>query len=48
LLGRLTPAIRAMLPLPLPLALLVLRIPADDEQPPFAPDDLALRAHLLD
>src|SRR5215218_1282245 len=44
--GMLTPAIRAMPQLP--LALLVSRVLADDEDPPVAADDLALLAHRLD
>src|SRR3712207_2439720 len=44
--GMLTPAIRAMRPLPLPL--LVTGVLADDEHPPVAADDLALLAHRLD
>src|ERR671919_1638198 len=42
--GRSTPAIRATLSLPL----LVSRVRADHHDPPTAPDDLALLAHLLD
>src|SRR3954469_18092933 len=44
--GMLTPAIRAMPPLPLPL--LVTGVLADHEHPPVAADDLALLAHRLD
>src|SRR6185369_2028854 len=44
--GILTPAIRAMASLTLPL--LVTRVLADDEDPPVAADDLALLAHRLD
>src|SRR3712207_7934852 len=44
--GMLTPAMRAMRPLPLPL--LVTRVLADHEHPPVAADDLALLAHRLD
>src|SRR5215210_3377573 len=44
--GMLTPAIRAMRPLPLPL--LVTGVLADHEHPPVAADDLALLAHRLD
>src|SRR3954469_6929952 len=43
--GILTPAIRAMASLTLPL--LVSRVLADDEDPPVAADDLALLAHRL-
>src|SRR3954447_19923193 len=43
--GILTPAIRAMASLTLPL--LVSRVLADDEDPPVAADDLALFAHRL-
>src|SRR6476469_6847681 len=44
--GMLTPAIRAIAPLPLPL--LVTRVLADHEDPAVAADDLALLAHRLD
>src|SRR5687767_8228496 len=44
--GMLTPAMRAMSPLPLPL--LVSRVRADHENPAVTPDDLALLAHRLD
>src|SRR3712207_3821451 len=44
--GMLTPAMRAMRPLPLPL--LVTGVLADHEHPPVAADDLALLAHRLD
>src|SRR5215210_7751635 len=44
--GMLTPAIRAMGALPLPL--LVTGVLADHEHPPVAADDLALLAHRLD
>src|SRR6188508_289560 len=44
--GMLTPAMRAKVLLP--LALLVSRVLADDEDPPVAADDLALLAHRLD
>src|SRR4028118_393777 len=44
--GTLTPEIRAMVPLPLPL--LVAWIGADDENPPVTADDLALLAPRLD
>src|ERR671915_2052567 len=44
--GMLTPAIRAIAPLPLPL--LVPRVLADHEDAPVAADDLALFAHRLD
>src|SRR5215213_5537058 len=44
--GMLTPAIRAIPPLPLPL--LVTGVLADHEHPPVAADDLALLAHRLD
>src|SRR3954466_12304600 len=44
--GMLTPAIRAIPPLPLPL--LVTGVLADHEHPSVATDDLALLAHRLD
>src|SRR5919107_3562144 len=44
--GMLTPAIRAIPSLPLPL--LVTGVLADHEHPPVAADDLALLAHRLD
>src|SRR5919112_2255648 len=44
--GMLTPAMRAMRPLP--LSLLVTGVLADHEHPPVAADDLALFAHRLD
>src|SRR3954451_18524157 len=44
--GTLTPEIRAMMYLPLPLLVALVR--ADDEDPPVAADDLALLAHRLD
>src|SRR3954452_8768192 len=44
--GMLTPEMRAMVSLPLPL--LVALVLADDKDPAVAPDDLALLAHRLD
>src|SRR3954451_17295675 len=44
--GMLTPEMRAMVRLPLPL--LVALVLADDKDPAVAPDDLALLAHRLD